>query len=107
MAAADGGVALWCAAVRVQIQMGHVAAPNEAWQPIAAGLHVLAAAVWIGGLPALLTALDVDAVSAARQFSLIDIAAVVTLATTALEQCIDLAGGLPGCLVQRGDMRHC
>ncbi len=91
----------------LQIRMGHAAAPDEAWQPVAAGLHVLAAAVWIGGLPALLGALDLDAARAARRFSLIGMAAVVTIAVTALEQCVALAGGLPGCLVQRGDMRHC
>jgi putative copper export protein/mono/diheme cytochrome c family protein len=82
----------------LQIRMGHAAAPDEAWQPVAAGLHVLAAAVWIGGLPALFMALDLDAARAARRFSWIGMVAVVIIAATALWQCIDLAGGVPGLL---------
>jgi len=82
----------------LQIRIGHAAAPDEAWQPVAAGLHVLAAAVWIGGLPALFMALDLDAARAARRFSWIGMVAVVIIAATALWQCIDLAGGVPGLL---------
>jgi putative copper export protein/mono/diheme cytochrome c family protein len=82
----------------LQIRMGHAAAPEGPWQPTMAGLHVLAVAAWIGSLPSLLAGLEVDAAQAARRFSAIGIVGVSTIAVTALVQCIELVGGLPGLL---------
>lgn len=63
-------------------------------------LHVLAAGAWLGGLlPLLIVVRDVPldvAALAARRFSILGIAAVATLAATALFQGWVLSGGLSG-----------
>lgn len=59
-------------------------------------LHLLAAAAWIGGLPALAVALARGLDHAALRFSRLATLAVIILAGTALYQGTILSGGLPG-----------
>jgi putative copper export protein len=92
---------LAAAACLTQIDMGHAAAPDGAWQRVAASAHVLAAGAWIGGLLPLVRAIAEDPKRArlvASRFSLLGIVAVALLGAGGLGQALILVGGLPGLL---------
>ena len=86
------------------VESGHAAAASPAW--LATGLqtaHVVAMAVWIGGLAALLAGFgrgrgrdpeaDPEAESAARRFSAVAVVAVGTLVVTGVLRAIDEVDG--------------
>jgi putative copper export protein/mono/diheme cytochrome c family protein len=96
MAARTAGLLAAGIAGLLQLRMGHPAAASDVLLPLGAGAHVLAAGVWIGGLPALWLELSRDAPGAARRFIRRGLPAVLLLAAGGLAQAWDLAGGLPG-----------
>ncbi len=93
--------ALACTAL--VLQAGHSHALAMGGSPllvISAGLHVLAAGLWLGALPALWIALSdaepVLAHTAARRFSFVGMACVAAILGTAIFQFSVLVMGLPG-----------
>lgn len=84
----------WLAA----LHMGHAAAPDGPGQDVAFGLHILAAAAWVGGLLPLLVALSPRA---ARRFSWLGGAAVLVMVASGVWQAWFLAGGVVGLLGTR------
>jgi putative copper export protein/mono/diheme cytochrome c family protein len=98
-------VGLLCAGLALSAQgmLGHAGAAggNEALGLIVAeALHLLAAGAWLGALVPLLLCLRTqpphEARLVAERFSPIGMAAVLTIAATALIQALALIGGLPG-----------
>jgi mono/diheme cytochrome c family protein len=76
---------------------GHATADGDGWLQLSVVAHVLAAGAWIGGLPALWSALNgPDAAALVRRFARLGLGCVVVLVATATLQGIDFAGGLPG-----------
>ncbi len=105
--AALTGRAGWLAAglglAALVLQAGHshaMAMGSPAWLLACAALHVLAAGIWLGGLPALWLALGgvppALAKQAARRFSVAGLACVAVLLGTAVLQFGVLVTGIPG-----------
>lgn len=92
-------VAAGCACAG-QPWLGHPAAIGIAWLPFASALHVLAAGIWIGGLPPLARLVSALPAAAAvrvlRRFSTLAAGCVGVLALTALAQAVPLVGGPRG-----------
>lgn len=94
------GLILLAAAALLQGQLGHGAAV-DLWTAVALGLHVLAAGLWLGALPPLLTVclrLPAQAPAIARRFTPLGFGCVVVLAATSVLQVQTLVGGLPALL---------
>jgi putative copper export protein/mono/diheme cytochrome c family protein len=88
-------------ALALQSRMGHAAVAESDGMLFAEMLHVLAAGAWLGGLLPLwlvVAASPAAAISAARRFSPLGLACVVTLAATAPVQGWALIGGWGGLL---------
>ncbi|QEI04855.1 c-type cytochrome [Pigmentiphaga aceris] len=87
-------------ALILQTEMGHAAASDQTWISIAHGIHILAAAMWLGALlPLLLTVRQLApavAVLALRRFSGVGSVAVTALAGSALSLAWEWAGGWVG-----------
>jgi putative copper export protein len=85
------------AALALHGSSGHAAASGD---PVLLGsvlAHVLVAAAWIGGLPALWVALKgPNPASLIRRYTWLGLGCVLVIAVTATIQARDLAGGLPG-----------
>jgi putative copper export protein/mono/diheme cytochrome c family protein len=89
------------AACATQAWMGHAAAVQEGALPASVVVHVLAAGAWLGGLLPLWILLgdlppSRGAWQAARRFSPLGVASVLTLAGTAFVQGRELIGSIPG-----------
>lgn len=86
-------------ALGLQIRMGHAAAADNIWLPLAVSAHVIAAALWFGSLPSLYLLLRVsrdEGLQAARRFSRYGIVFVVVLIAGATIAGWLLTGGMPG-----------
>lgn len=86
-------------ALGLQIRMGHAAAADTIWLPLAVSAHVIAGALWFGSLLPLYLLLRVSRVEglqAARRFSLFGIVFVAVLIVGATIAGWLLTGGLPG-----------
>lgn len=87
-------------ALLLQAEMGHAAAVDQAWIRVAHGVHVLAAAIWLGALlPLVLTVQQLApgvAVLALRRFSGTGSVAVAALAGSALTLAWEWSGGWVG-----------
>ena len=86
-------------ALGLQIRMGHAAASDDTWLPLAVSAHVIAGALWFGSLPPLYLLLRVSRGSglhAARRFSLFGIVFVTVLVVGATIAGWFLVGDLPG-----------
>lgn len=86
-------------ALGLQIRMGHAAAADTIWLPLAVSAHVIAGALWFGSLLPLYLLLRVSRVEglqAARRFSLYGIVFVAILVAGAITAGWLLTGGLPG-----------
>ncbi len=86
-------------ALGLQIRMGHAAAADTIWLPLAVSAHVIAGALWFGSLLPLYLLLRVsrdDGLQAARRFSLYGIVFVTILVVGAAIAGWLLTGGLPG-----------
>lgn len=76
---------------------GHAAASGDPVLLASVLAHVLVAAAWIGGLPALWIALKGhDTAELIRRYTWLGLACVLVIAVTAFLQARDLAGGFPG-----------
>ncbi len=93
-----GGLACAALAVLLQAATGHAAAIRDPVLLAALGLHLLAAAAWLGGLVPLWLALPSATSSGqvARRFSILGVIAVAVILGSGLEQGAILIGGLPG-----------
>ena len=86
-------------ALGLQIRMGHAAAADNIWLPLAVSAHVIAAALWFGSLPSLYLLLRVsrdEGLQIARRFSFYGIVFVAVLIANATLAGGFLTGGLPG-----------
>lgn len=86
-------------ALGLQIRMGHAAAADIIWLPLAVSAHVVAGALWFGSLPPLYLLLRVsrvDGLQAVRRFSLYGVVFVTVLVVGAVIAGWLLTGGLPG-----------
>jgi putative copper export protein/mono/diheme cytochrome c family protein len=86
-------------ALGLQIRMGHAAASDTIWLPLAVSAHVIAGALWFGSLPPLYLLLRVsrdEGLQAAQRFSLYGIVFVAVLVVGAAIAGWLLTGGLPG-----------
>ncbi|QWK80114.1 CopD family protein [Ochrobactrum sp. BTU1] len=86
-------------ALGLQIRMGHAAAADTIWLPLAVSAHVIAGALWFGSLLPLYLLLRVsrdEGLQAAQRFSLYGIVFVVFLVIGAAIAGWLLTGGLPG-----------
>lgn len=87
-------------ALLLQAEMGHAAAADQRWIRVAHGVHVLAAAIWLGALlPLVLTVQQLApgvAVLALRRFSGTGSVAVAALAGSALTLAWEWSGGWVG-----------
>ncbi|WP_407976957.1 CopD family protein [Brucella pseudogrignonensis] len=86
-------------ALGLQIRMGHAAAADTVWLPLAVSAHVIAGALWFGSLPPLYLLLRVsrdEGLQAAQRFSLYGIVFVAVLVVGAAIAGWLLTGGLPG-----------
>ncbi|MDR6951161.1 putative copper export protein [Ancylobacter sp. 3268] len=87
-------------ALALQSQLGHAAAADDAWFPLAVAVHVMAAGAWLGGLVPL--ALIVQALPAPvaaralRRFSRLGLASILALIGSAVVQSDRLIGDLGG-----------
>lgn len=91
------GTILAAVAVACRAAQGHGWAMGDAPDLVLShSLHLLAAAAWLGGLPALALALSLGIDRAALRFSHLATIAVIILAGSALYQGWALGGGLPG-----------
>jgi putative copper export protein/mono/diheme cytochrome c family protein len=76
---------------------GHAAAIGDDWLFVSVLAHVLAAASWVGGLPALYLALEgPDPARLVRRYTWFGLACVAVVAVTAAAQAWVLAGGVVG-----------
>jgi putative copper export protein/mono/diheme cytochrome c family protein len=83
-------------AVAIEAAIGHVSASGSSLLVASLSFHMLAASAWLGGLIPLLLALAGERPDlAARQFSLLAVIAVATIAATSLQQASVLIGSLP------------
>lgn len=93
-------LALCTVALLLQVEMGHAAAADERWIPFTHGIHVLAAASWLGALlPLWFTVRLVTAAGAAlalRRFSSIGSVAVGALSVSAFMLAWEWSGGWVG-----------
>lgn len=86
-------------ALGLQIRMGHAAAADTVWLPLAVSAHVIAGALWFGSLPPLYLLLRVsrdEGLQAAQRFSLYGVVFVAVLVVGAAIAGWLLTGGLPG-----------
>ncbi len=86
-------------ALGLQMRMGHAAASDTIWLPLAVSAHVIAGALWFGSLPPLYLLLRVsrdEGLQAAQRFSLYGIVFVAVLVVGAAIAGWLLTGGLPG-----------
>ncbi|WP_421566651.1 CopD family protein [Ochrobactrum sp. EDr1-4] len=86
-------------ALGLQMRMGHAAAADTIWLPLAVFAHVIAGALWFGSLPPLyllLRASRDEGLQAAQRFSLNGIIFVTILVIGAVIAGWLLTGGLPG-----------
>ncbi|WP_158745210.1 CopD family protein [Acidisphaera sp. L21] len=86
---AGAPIALHAVATHATATQGGIGTAVEA-------IHLLAAAVWLGGLPALLLALRGDVAETARRFAWVGAPAVLMLAASGVVQLCWLAGGWAG-----------
>jgi putative copper export protein/mono/diheme cytochrome c family protein len=88
-----------CLAVALHEAAGHALAAAQPLLVATVVLHLLAAAIWLGGLlPLYLSIAGPDPARIARRFSVMAIPAVVVIAATGMAQAAQLIGGLPGFL---------
>jgi putative copper export protein len=85
------------AALALHGASGHAAASGDPLLLASVLAHVLVAATWIGGLPALWVALaGADPAGLIRRYTWLGVGCVLVIAVTAVVQASALAGGFPG-----------
>ena len=89
-------VMLGGAAVALHAVATHASATEGEIGTVVEAIHLLAAAIWLGGLPSLLLALRGGVAAAARRFAWVGVPAVPLLAVSGGIQLCWLAGGWPG-----------
>ncbi len=86
-------------ALTLQIRMGHAAASDTLWLPVAVVAHIIAAALWFGSLAPLYLLLRLSpeaGLRAARHFSLFGMVFVAVLVAGAVVAGYLLSGGVAG-----------